>query len=302
MVRDVARSPARRSRPRCGFAMPTARGWSSRPSRRTCSTTRPSAASSSTIATSPARKSLEDELKRQAFHDSLTGLANRALFADRLEHAISRAERVADGAGGALRRSRRLQDRQRQPRPRRGRPAPGRGRGPAPSRPPGRRHDRPDGRRRVRRSSSRTRPTARRRSTSAGGCSPRSSRRSSTAARSCSSGRASGSPIDARPRSHRRRAPPERRRRDVHGEDATARTGSRSSSRACTPPRSTRLALKGDLERALERDEFRSSTSPSSRLGERPPLGRRGAPALAAPRSRDRRRRPSSSRSRRRPA
>jgi diguanylate cyclase (GGDEF)-like protein/PAS domain S-box-containing protein len=39
------------------------------------------------------RKSLEDELKRQAFHDSLTGLANRALFADRLEHAISRAER-----------------------------------------------------------------------------------------------------------------------------------------------------------------------------------------------------------------
>ena len=41
-----------------------------------------------------ARKSLEDELKRQAFHDSLTGLANRALFADRLQHAISRAERM----------------------------------------------------------------------------------------------------------------------------------------------------------------------------------------------------------------
>jgi diguanylate cyclase (GGDEF)-like protein/PAS domain S-box-containing protein len=40
------------------------------------------------------RKALEDELKRQAFHDSLTGLANRALFADRLEHAISRAERA----------------------------------------------------------------------------------------------------------------------------------------------------------------------------------------------------------------
>jgi diguanylate cyclase (GGDEF)-like protein/PAS domain S-box-containing protein len=41
-----------------------------------------------------ARKTLEDELKRQAFHDSLTGLANRALFADRLQHAISRAERA----------------------------------------------------------------------------------------------------------------------------------------------------------------------------------------------------------------
>jgi len=40
-----------------------------------------------------ARRALEDELKRQAFHDSLTGLANRALFADRLGHAISRAER-----------------------------------------------------------------------------------------------------------------------------------------------------------------------------------------------------------------
>src|SRR4029079_4550073 len=39
-----------------------------------------------------ARKALEDELKRQACHDSLTGLANRALFADRLQHAISRAE------------------------------------------------------------------------------------------------------------------------------------------------------------------------------------------------------------------
>jgi diguanylate cyclase (GGDEF)-like protein/PAS domain S-box-containing protein len=43
------------------------------------------------------RKALEDELKRQAFHDSLTGLANRALFADRLEHAIVRAERGPDG-------------------------------------------------------------------------------------------------------------------------------------------------------------------------------------------------------------
>ena len=36
------------------------------------------------------RKTLEEELRRQAFHDSLTGLANRALFADRLEHALSR--------------------------------------------------------------------------------------------------------------------------------------------------------------------------------------------------------------------
>jgi diguanylate cyclase (GGDEF)-like protein/PAS domain S-box-containing protein len=39
------------------------------------------------------RKGLEDELKHQAFYDALTGLANRALFRDRLEHALERAAR-----------------------------------------------------------------------------------------------------------------------------------------------------------------------------------------------------------------
>ncbi|HTW08824.1 MAG TPA: diguanylate cyclase, partial [Acidimicrobiales bacterium] len=38
-------------------------------------------------------KSLEDELKHQAFHDALSGLANRALFRDRLEHALARSAR-----------------------------------------------------------------------------------------------------------------------------------------------------------------------------------------------------------------
>jgi GGDEF domain-containing protein len=39
------------------------------------------------------RRALEDRLAHQAFHDSLTGLANRSLFADRVEHALGRGLR-----------------------------------------------------------------------------------------------------------------------------------------------------------------------------------------------------------------
>ena len=39
------------------------------------------------------RKDLEQQLRHQAFHDSLTGLANRLRFTDRLEHALQRADR-----------------------------------------------------------------------------------------------------------------------------------------------------------------------------------------------------------------
>ena len=42
------------------------------------------------------RLALEDQLRHQAFHDGLTGLANRTLFEDRLLHALQAARRRGD--------------------------------------------------------------------------------------------------------------------------------------------------------------------------------------------------------------
>ena len=41
-------------------------------------------------------KTLQDRLAHQAFHDPLTGLPNRALFRDRLAHALARLERAGE--------------------------------------------------------------------------------------------------------------------------------------------------------------------------------------------------------------
>ncbi len=41
------------------------------------------------------RKRAEEELTHQAFHDALTGLANRALFRNRVDHALQRCQRSA---------------------------------------------------------------------------------------------------------------------------------------------------------------------------------------------------------------
>ena len=47
------------------------------------------------------RHTLEDQLRHQAFHDALTGLSNRALFIDRVEHALARI-RQADSPTPAV--------------------------------------------------------------------------------------------------------------------------------------------------------------------------------------------------------
>ena len=82
------------------------------------------------------RKRLEQQLTHQAFHDPLTGLANRALFRDRVSHALALAQREGRADHGALPRPRRLQEGQRQPRPRRRRPAADRRGGAVPARAP----------------------------------------------------------------------------------------------------------------------------------------------------------------------
>jgi diguanylate cyclase (GGDEF)-like protein/PAS domain S-box-containing protein len=48
------------------------------------------------------RRTLEEQLTRQAFHDSLTGLANRALFRDRLDQALARSARSNEPLGVLL--------------------------------------------------------------------------------------------------------------------------------------------------------------------------------------------------------
>jgi diguanylate cyclase (GGDEF)-like protein len=72
----------------------------------TCSTTPASAGWCLNTRDISERRQLEDQLVHQAFHDSLTSLANRALFKDRVDHALQRHQAPDPSVAGPVRRSR----------------------------------------------------------------------------------------------------------------------------------------------------------------------------------------------------
>jgi diguanylate cyclase (GGDEF)-like protein len=55
-----------------------------------------------TLGTALARLRTEQQIRHEAVHDPLTGLANRTLLRDRLEHALARSQREEDKATGVL--------------------------------------------------------------------------------------------------------------------------------------------------------------------------------------------------------
>ena len=211
------------------------------------------------------RKAFEDQLAHQAFHDPVTSLANRALFADRVQHSIMRSIRggpaigvmfidlddfktVNDSLGHAAGDTVLQEVAQRLA----GRRAPGR-------------HGRALRRRRVRRPARRGQGLARRPRTSPGGsCARSSSSSTSTASRSTrarASASASPATSSARPMPRSSCATPTSR---CTWPSATARAAIASSSRRCTSAWSSGSSSRRSCSGRSSSTSSRSTTSRSS--------------------------------------
>ena len=210
------------------------------------------------------RRRLEQQLTHQAFHDPLTGLANRALFRDRVSHALALAQRRGHADRGAVPGPRQLQDRQRQPGPRRGRPAADRRGGAVPRLRPERGHGGAPRRRRVR-------DPARGRGERPGRGLPERLAAAMTHPFSAERQRGAGHGQHRRRQRdggrHGRRPAAQRRRGDVRAPSAAARGAPRCSSPGCTPTVRERLELEADAAAGRSSAaSWCSTTSRSSQL------------------------------------
>ena len=233
------------------------------------------------------RKAFEEQLTHQAFHDPVTGLANRALFAERVRHAIARSRREHSRIAVVFLDLDDFKTDQRQPRSRRRRRGARRGReAPRDERPRAATPPRAS----VATSShccSRTSRASRRRPTRPSESSSPWRCRCASATRSCRCAAASVS------RSSRRgcAAGAEELIRDADAAMYRAKRDGKGSYRMFEPEMHegvlARLELRTDLQRAIATEQLELHYQPVVRLARRRHLRRRGAAPLAPPGARD---------------